>query len=45
MPRSLVIGNGRVFVGYDSDYQPRDLFYPHVGHWNHTLGNVCREVL
>ena len=42
MPRSLVIGNGRVLVGFDGNYQPRDLFYPHVGHWNHTLGNVCR---
>ncbi|HEX6487637.1 MAG TPA: glycoside hydrolase family 15 protein [Candidatus Dormibacteraeota bacterium] len=42
MPRSLVIGNGRVLIDFDADYEMRDIFYPHVGQWNHTLGNVCR---
>ena len=42
MPRSLVLGTGRVFVDYDASYELRDVFYPRVGQWNHTLGNVCR---
>lgn len=42
MPRSLIVGNGRLLVGFDPDYELRDIFYPHVGQWNHTLGNRCR---
>jgi GH15 family glucan-1,4-alpha-glucosidase len=39
--RSLVLGNGNVFVGFDASYSLRDLFYPNVGAYNHTMGNVC----
>jgi hypothetical protein len=42
MPRSVVIGNGNVLVGYDANYSIRDLFFPHVGLENQTVGNVCR---
>ncbi|MGH7776603.1 MAG: glycoside hydrolase family 15 protein [Candidatus Dormibacterales bacterium] len=42
MPRSLVIGNGSCLVGYDAAYDLRDIFFPRVGQWNHTLGNPCR---
>ncbi len=42
MPRSFVIGNGNLLVGYDSNYQVRDLFFPFVGKENQTVGNVCR---
>lgn len=37
-----MIGNGRVLIDFDADYELRDVFYPHVGQWNHTLGNVSR---
>ena len=42
MPRSLVIGNGNVLIGFDSTYSIRDLFFPRVGQPNHTMGNLCR---
>ena len=42
MPRSLVIGNGNVLVGFDANYSVRDIFFPRVGDANHTMGNVCR---
>jgi GH15 family glucan-1,4-alpha-glucosidase len=43
--RSLVLGNGSVFVGFDATYSVRDLFYPNVGAYNHTMGNVCHAGL
>jgi len=42
MPRSFVVGNGNVLVGYDANYDVRDLFYPFVGKENQSVGNVCR---
>jgi len=42
VPRSLVIGNGNVLVGFDANYSVRDIFFPRVGDANHTMGNVCR---
>ena len=42
MPRSLVIGNGNVLVGFDANYSVRDLYFPRVGDANQTMGNVCR---
>ena len=42
MPRGLVIGNGTCLAGFDASYELRDLFFPRVGQWNHTLGNPCR---
>ena len=42
MPRSIVIGNGNVLVGYDAGYTIRDLYFPRVGASNQTQGNPCR---
>lgn len=42
MPRSFVIGNGNLLVGFDANYDLRDLFYPFVGQENQTVGTVCR---
>jgi GH15 family glucan-1,4-alpha-glucosidase len=42
VPRSLVIGNGNVLVGFDATYSVRDLYFPRVGDANQTMGNVCR---
>ena len=42
MPRSLVIGNGNVLVGFDASYSVRDVYFPRVGDANQTMGNVCR---
>lgn len=42
MPRSIVIGNGNVLVGFDGSYNVRDLYFPRVGDANQTMGNVCR---
>lgn len=42
MPRPLVFSNGSFFIGIDSRYAIRDLFYPQVGHWNHLSGHPIR---
>ena len=45
MPRSLVLGNGNVLIGFDEVYSIRDFFYPQVGAYNQTRGNRCRTGL
>jgi len=42
MPRSVVIGNGRILVNYDASYAVRDIYFPRVGEDNQTMGNLCR---
>ncbi|MFN7972406.1 MAG: hypothetical protein U0166_08665 [Acidobacteriota bacterium] len=42
MPRDLPLGNGKLLVAFDRDYQLREVFYPHVGAENHTHGNPSR---
>jgi len=42
VPRSIVIGNGNVLVGFDANYSVRDLYFPRVGDANQTMGNLCR---
>jgi GH15 family glucan-1,4-alpha-glucosidase len=42
MPRDLCLGNGRLLVTFDADYVLRDLYYPHVGKENQTIGHPCR---
>jgi GH15 family glucan-1,4-alpha-glucosidase len=42
MPRDLAIGNGRLLVTFDATYTLRDVYYPHVGKENQTIGNLCR---
>ncbi|MDB5296413.1 MAG: cga [Phycisphaerales bacterium] len=36
MPRDIPVGNGRMLVTFDSQYQIRDFYYPHVGQENHA---------
>ncbi|HEY3364563.1 MAG TPA: glycoside hydrolase family 15 protein [Symbiobacteriaceae bacterium] len=38
MARPLVIGNGRLLIGFDDRLVMRDLYYPHVGQVNHIVG-------
>lgn len=40
MPRDLPIGNGNVLINFDKQYRVRDIYYPHVGQENHTVGRV-----
>ena len=42
MPRDLPISNGNLLIAFDSQYNLRELYYPHVGQQNHTLGYSCR---
>ena len=42
MPRDLPIGNGSLLITFDSAYQLRDVYWPHVGMENHTKGQVNR---
>ena len=42
MPRDLPLGNGDFLVTFDGRYQLRDIYYPHVGQENHTVGSPCR---
>ena len=42
MPRDIPISNGSLLVNFDSSYQLRDLYYPHVGLENHTAGHPFR---
>jgi GH15 family glucan-1,4-alpha-glucosidase len=38
MPRDLVVGNGSLLVNLDRKLNIRDLYYPHVGLYNHVGG-------
>ncbi len=40
MPRDLPLGNGTLLVNFDSAYNLRDIYFPHVGQENHTDGHV-----
>lgn len=42
MPRDLPLGNGSLLVNFDSTYQIRDIYWPHVGMENHSKGQVSR---
>ncbi len=42
MPRDLPLGNGSMLVNFDHSYNLRDIYWPHIGEENHTLGKVCR---
>jgi GH15 family glucan-1,4-alpha-glucosidase len=42
MPRELPISNGDLLVTFDSTYTARDLYYPYVGKYNHTVGHPQR---
>ena len=36
MPRDIPVSNGRLLVTFDSHYQIRDFYYPHIGQENHA---------
>ena len=40
MPRDLPIANGHMLVNFDSSYNLRDIYWPHIGQRNHTNGHV-----
>lgn len=42
MPRDLPVCNGNLLVAFDAHYNLRELYYPHVGQYNHTLGYPSR---
>ncbi|MEM1331224.1 MAG: glycoside hydrolase family 15 protein [Planctomycetota bacterium] len=42
MPRDLPIGNGSLLLTFDRKYRLRDIYYPRVGRFNHTTGQVQR---
>lgn len=42
MARDLVVGNGSLLVTFDRDLNMRDLYWPHVGLWNHIGGHKSR---
>lgn len=42
MPRDLPLGNGTLLVAFDSRYRLRELYFPHVGLENHTMGRASR---
>ncbi|HRJ49349.1 MAG: glycoside hydrolase family 15 protein [Phycisphaeraceae bacterium] len=42
MPRDIPVGNGNLLVTFDRLYRVRDIYYPHVGRFNHTEGSVQR---
>jgi oligosaccharide amylase len=42
MPRDIPVGNGKLLVTFDHQYQIRDLYFPHVGQENHAGAGPCR---
>ena len=42
MPRSLVLGNSRLFLNFDERYWIRDIYFPHLGIENHSEGYAFR---
>lgn len=44
MPKSLVLGNGKILVGYDNHGQVNDFYYDYVGHDNHMTEESVNRV-
>jgi glucoamylase len=42
MPRDIPVGNGKLLICFDHNYNIRDLYFPHVGQENHVQGEYCR---
>jgi GH15 family glucan-1,4-alpha-glucosidase len=40
MPRDLPVGNGRMLLNFDKNYNLRDIYWPHVGQQLHTGGDI-----
>lgn len=45
MPRHIVLGNQQLLVNIDRWLQVRDIFYPHVGQYNHVLGHAHKVAI
>ncbi|MGQ9610315.1 MAG: glycoside hydrolase family 15 protein [bacterium] len=42
MSRDLPVGNGSFLINFDRSYQIRDIYFPYVGEFIHTLGHPSR---
>ena len=42
MPRDIPIGNGRILIAFDANYNLCEFYYPHVGEESHTKGEPFR---
>jgi GH15 family glucan-1,4-alpha-glucosidase len=42
MPRDIPVSNGTLLVNFDRRYILRDIYWPHVGQENHTVGHANR---
>ncbi len=42
MPRDIPVSNGKILICFDSNYQIRDVYFPHVGLENHSIGYPFR---
>lgn len=42
MPREIPVGNGDLLITFDRFYRVRDVYFPCVGRYNHTVGQVQR---
>src|SRR5438046_4893681 len=40
MPRDLPISNGNLMINFDREYNIRDVYWPHVGQDNQTVGDI-----
>lgn len=44
MPKSLVLGNGNILIGFDKNGLVRDVYYPYVGLENHTSSRCIHKI-
>ena len=44
MPKSLILSNGNLLVGYDAHAQVRDFYFPFVGLENQTAGRLSHLI-
>ncbi len=42
MPRDIPLSNGNLLVAFDDRYNLRELYFPFVGQYNHTMGYPSR---
>lgn len=42
MPRDIPLGNGKLLITFDQHYRIRDIYFPHVGKENQTVGHPWR---
>jgi GH15 family glucan-1,4-alpha-glucosidase len=42
MPKDIPVSNGNLLLNFDSDYQIRDVYFPHIGQENHSKGEPFR---